>query len=84
MHSFRDKCVYLLADGRMFKVVDSSRYDSETGSGIVCVQFVDKDECSFVEANKLDIVAFDRGVSGMISFAAARSIHIRINRMSKV
>lgn len=71
--------VLLLMDGRMLRIVEKRK------DGLSAVQFLDRDEESFIELNKLHIER-DLGQDDQVvaSFYTSRSIHLRLNRMNKV
>lgn len=75
---FRKNTVYVLTDGRMFKALEAPE------EGLACVLFVDKDEPCYLEPASLDIMTYCVSPAANISFYASRSIHIRLNRMTKV
>lgn len=73
--------IVLLSDGRMFRIVDvTPSYDE-----MIYIQFVDRDELSFVEYNRLDIEAnLGKDPQALAMFHSIRGIHLRLNRMNQI
>lgn len=81
---FNPGSICLLSDGRIFKVIDNSNFNPKKQEGMVCVQFLDRDECSFIEADRLDVVEENRGLMALMVFESTRSVHVRLNRLNNV
>lgn len=73
--------VILLSDGRIFAVVDVANFNKPT----MCVQFIDRNECSYVDPDNFDIEK-NLGQSNEVLayFHSMRGVHLRLNRMSKI
>jgi hypothetical protein len=84
MQYFNVNDVCLLSDGRIFKVLDNSGFNPKKQSGMLWVEFMDRNECSFIEAEKLDVVESNRGLMAIMIFESTRSIHLRLNKLSNI
>lgn len=83
MNHFNPGSICLLTDGRFIKVLDTLDYHPKKG-GLIRVQFMDQDDCSFVEGKHLSVVEKCMGLQALMIFESHRSIHLRLNRLSKV
>lgn len=74
-----DGDVLLLMDGRMLRVMEMRK------DGLNAVQFLDRDEESYIAFDKIHIEG-NLGQNDYViaSFYTSRSIHLRLNRMNKV
>lgn len=81
---FPESAIVLLSDGRILKVIESSSFDTKKKKGLICVRFMDRDEHSYVEGEKLDVVEVNTGLTALMIFESSRSIHVRLNRLSSV
>lgn len=75
-----DKDVILLKDGRLLQVIDCQFKASP-----IMVQFIDRDEPSYLDPNTLDYENnLQHSPSVLLNFHANRSIHMRLNRMGRL
>lgn len=73
--------ILLLMDGRILKVVDSK----PSLGGLVTVQFIDREEESYLDIKKLDIENnLGQDGNAAFNFHIARSLHLRLNRLSNI
>ena len=75
-----DGDILLLSDGRLLRVLDSVAWDTMN-----CVQFVDRDECCYIEIKEVEIEHnFGKDPAAFMNFQLAHGLHLRLNRLAKV
>lgn len=75
--------ILLLSNGRLARII-SDVSDSYV-KGLMEIQFLDRDEPSFMDPEDLDVEEnLGSGSATLCQFYTARSIHLRLNRMNKV
>jgi hypothetical protein len=80
---FQNGDILLLTDGRILRVVDNESFGSS--SDMMMVQFIDRNENSFVDKDTLDIEAnLGRSGAALANFHAINGIHVRLNKLGNV
>lgn len=72
--------ILLLLDGRMLRIEDV-----KSPGGLAAVLYIDRDEESYTDLDKLHIEAnLGQSTNVLATFYTTRGIHLRLNRMNKV
>lgn len=75
-----DGDIILLSDGRLLRVLDSVALDTMS-----CVQFVDRDECCYINIKEIKLQHnFGKDPATSMNFQLARGLHLRLNKLAKI